>query len=78
MTATANIEELDLPRSNLMRVCKAAVRLSITEVTAADVYAGQLPDGVMVQKDAKMALAKAATTFINYLTATCALHCIDG
>ena len=47
------IDSLELPRSIVFRLAKAA-----------------LPDGTLIQKDAKQVLARVATYFVSYLGAT--------
>ena len=65
-------EDLSLPASVVARIIKDAVSIYNTppHISAVYIYSSmQLPDGVSVSKEARVAIGKAASVFILYCTA---------
>ena len=62
-------EDLSLPASVVARIIKDAVSSSIILCTIKFGRFLQLPDGVSVSKEARVAIGKAASVFILYCTA---------
>jgi hypothetical protein len=58
-------EELEIPKASIQRVVKASVK----KITSFEFHMIQLPEGVQLAKETKVALAKSSRMFIHYLTA---------